>query len=178
MFDSVVVSPFQVAVGIICSLIVFPVNLILVQIFRNVRRKPKVRNKQVAEPTKVPSLSITKENLETYNRLKDSSDESNKGSSNSIDYSREKNNRTQLSINDVHTDVDRASFTDSPLLIDRRLSTTDDIGIQGMALNVVYCNNSKSDGEKVVSFLAVLNHTLHTHTQDLTGCGEHFFSMV
>ena len=112
--------------GIISSLIVFPINLIVVQIFRNVRPKPKVKpKKQNPSP---PALSFTEENLENYNQLKESSDESAKGSSNSLDSSREKNNRTRLSINDVHTDVDRASFTDSPLLIDRRLSTTFEIG--------------------------------------------------
>lgn len=98
----------------------------MVQIFRNVRPKPKIKpKKQNPSP---PALSFTEENLENYNQLKESSDESGKGSSNSLDSSREKNNRTRLSINDVHTDVDRASFTDSPLLIDRRLSTTFDIG--------------------------------------------------
>lgn len=116
----------QVLVGIISSLIVFPINLIVVQIFRNVRPKPKIKpKKQQLSP---PALSFTEENLENYNQLKESSDESAKGSSNSLDSSREKNNRTRLSINDVHTDVDRASFTDSPLLIDRRLSTTFEIG--------------------------------------------------
>lgn len=116
----------QVLIGIISSLIVFPINLIVVQIFRNVRPKPKVKpKKQQPSP---PTLSFTEENLENYNRLKESSDESAKGSNNSLDSSREKNNRTRLSINDVHTDVDRASFTDSPLLIDRRLSTTYEIG--------------------------------------------------
>lgn len=116
----------QVLIGIISSLIVFPINLIVVQIFRNVRPKPKVKpEKQQPSP---PALSFTEENLENYNQLKESSDESAKGSNNSLDSAREKNNRTRLSINDVHTDVDRASFTDSPLLIDRRLSTTFEIG--------------------------------------------------
>ena len=117
----------QVLIGIIASLIVFPINLIVVQIFRNVRPKPKVRPKK--PPPRLPTLSFTKENLENYNQLKESSDESTKGSNNSLDSSREKNNRTRLSINDVHTDMDRASFTDSPLLIDRRLSTTYEIGM-------------------------------------------------
>lgn len=116
----------QVLVGIISSLIVFPINLIVVQIFRNVRPKPKIKPKiQKSSP---PALSFTEEHLENYNQLKESSDESAKGSNNSLDSAREKNNRTRLSINDVHTDVDRASFTDSPLLIDRRLSTTFEIG--------------------------------------------------
>ncbi|KAL9957104.1 hypothetical protein ACROYT_G038703 [Oculina patagonica] len=115
----------QVLVGIISSLIVFPINLIVVQIFRNVRPKPKIKPKR--QQPSAPALSFTQENLENYNHLKESSDESAKGSNNSLDSSREKNNRTRLSINDVHTDVDRASFTDSPLLIDRRLSTTYEI---------------------------------------------------
>ena len=116
----------QVLIGIISSLIVFPINLIVVQIFRNVRPKPKIKpKKQQPSP---PALSFTEENLENYNQLKESSDESARGSNNSLDSSREKNNRTRLSINDVHTDVDRASFTDSPLLINRRLSTTFEIG--------------------------------------------------
>ena len=116
----------QVLVGIIASLIVFPINLIVVQIFRNVRPKPKIKPK--TQKPLPPALSFTEENLENYNQLKESSDESAKGSSNSLDSAREKNNRTRLSINDVHTDVDRASFTDSPLLVDRRLSTTFEIG--------------------------------------------------
>ncbi|CAH3175942.1 unnamed protein product [Porites evermanni] len=115
----------QVLIGIISSLIVFPINLIVVQIFRNVRPKPKVKPKK--PPPQLPSLSFTKDNIENYNHLKESSDESTKGSNNSLDSSRERNNRTRLSINDVHTDVDRASFTDSPLLIDRRLSTAYEI---------------------------------------------------
>ena len=121
----------QVLIGIISSLIVFPINLIVVQIFRNVRPKPKVKPKKppTTPPTPcLPTLSFTKENLNNYNNLKESSDESAKGSNNSLDSSREKNNKTRLSINDVHTDVDRASFTDSPLLVDRRLSTTYEIG--------------------------------------------------
>jgi len=116
----------QVFVGIIASLIVFPINLIVVQIFRNVRPKPKIKPKK--QHPSLPALSFTEENLDNYNQLKESSDESAKGSNNSLDSSREKNNRTRLSINDVHTDVDRTSFTDSPLLIDRRLSTTFEIG--------------------------------------------------
>ena len=116
----------QVVVGIISSLIVFPINLIVVQIFRIARPKPKIKPK--TQKPSPPALSFTEENLENYNQLKESSDESAKGSSNSLDSAREKNNRTRLSINDVHTDVDRASFTDSPLLIDRRLSTTFEIG--------------------------------------------------
>ena len=116
----------QVLVGIISSLIVFPINLIVVQIFRNVRPKPKIEPK--TQKPLPPALSFTEENLDNYNQLKESSDESAKGSSNSLDSAREKNNRTRLSINDVHTDVDRASFTDSPLLVDRRLSTTFEIG--------------------------------------------------
>lgn len=128
----------QVLVGVISSLIVFPINLIVVQIFRNVRPKPKVKPKKSPPPP--PTLFFTKENLENYNHLKDSSDESTKGSSNSLDSSREKNNRTRLSINDVHTDVDRTSFTDSPLLIDRRLSTTYEIG---RYLICWYCTNLK-----------------------------------
>lgn len=122
-------SSVQVLVGIISSLIVFPINLIVVQIFRNVRPKPKIKPKK--QQPSAPALSFTQENLENYNHLKESSDESAKGSNNSLDSSREKNNRTRLSINDVHTDVDRASFTDSPLLIDRRLSTTYEIGKNG-----------------------------------------------
>lgn len=118
----------QVVVGIISSLIVFPINLIVVQIFRNVRPKPKIKPKTQKPSPPALQLSFTEENLENYNQLKESSDESAKGSSNSLDSAREKNNRTRLSINDVHTDVDRASFTDSPLLIDRRLSTTFEIG--------------------------------------------------
>lgn len=121
----------QVLIGIISSLIVFPINLIVVQIFRNVRPKPKVKPKKppTTPPTPcLPTLSFTKENLNNYNNLKESSDESAKGSNNSLDSSREKNNKTRLSINDVHTDVGRASFTDSPLLVDRRLSTTYEIG--------------------------------------------------
>ena len=126
------ISFLQVLIGIISSLIVFPINLIVVQIFRNVRPKPKVKPKK--PPPQLPSLSFTKDNIENYNHLKESSDESTKGSNNSLDSSRERNNRTRLSINDVHTDVDRASFTDSPLLIDRRLSTAYDIGIHVVCL--------------------------------------------
>ena len=125
-------SSVQVLIGIISSLIVFPINLIVVQIFRNVRPKPKIKPKK--ENPSPPALSFTQENLENYNQLKESSDESAKGSNNSLDSSREKNNRTRLSINDVHTDVDRASFTDSPLLIDRRLSTTYEIGKRGFPI--------------------------------------------
>lgn len=48
-------------------------------------------------------------------------DDSNKGSNNSLDSTQEKNNaKMRLSINDVHTDVDRVSFTSSPLLVDNR----------------------------------------------------------
>ena len=122
----------QVLIGIISSLIVFPINLIVVQIFRNVRPKPKVKPKK--PPPQLPSLSFTKDNIENYNHLKESSDESAKGSNNSLDSSRERNNRTRLSINDVHTDIDRASFTGSPLLIDRRLSTAYEIGIHVVCL--------------------------------------------
>ena len=126
------ISFLQVLIGIISNLIVFPINLIVVQIFRNVRPKPKVKPKK--PPPQLPSLSFTKDNIENYNHLKESSDESTKGSNNSLDSSRERNNRTRLSINDVHTDVDRASFTDSPLLIDRRLSTAYEIGIHVVCL--------------------------------------------
>lgn len=122
---SIIFFSLQVLIGIISSLIVFPINLIVVHIFRNARPKPKVRPKKAPAPP--PSLSLTEENLENYSQLKESSDESTKGSSNSLDSSREKNSKTRLSINDVHTDIDRASFTDSPLLLDRRLSTTYDI---------------------------------------------------
>lgn len=124
----VFIRSMQVVVGIISSLIVFPINLIVVQIFRNVRPKPKIKPKTQKPSPPALQLSFTEENLENYNQLKESSDESAKGSNNSLDSAREKNNRTRLSINDVHTDVDRASFTDSPLLIDRRLSTTFEIG--------------------------------------------------
>ena len=127
------ISFLQVLIGIISSLIVFPINLIVVQIFRNVRPKPKVKPKK-PPPQPPPSLSFTKDNIENYNHLKESSDESTKGSNNSLDSSREQNNRTRLSINDVHTDIDRASFTDSPLLIDRRLSTAYEIGIHVVCL--------------------------------------------
>ena len=98
----------------------------MVQIFRNVRPRPRVRPKN-SQPVP-PQVHLTKEELDKYNQLKESSDDSTKGSSNSLDSSRDKNNITRLSINDVHTDVDRASFTDSPLLFDRRRSTTYDIG--------------------------------------------------
>ena len=129
------ISFVQVIIGIISSLIVFPINLIVVQIFRNVRPKPKVKPKK--PPPQLPSLSFTKDNIENYNHLKESSDESTKGSNNSLDFSREQNNRTRLSINDVHTDVDRVSFTESPLLVDRRLSTAYDIGIRVVSLTVL-----------------------------------------
>ena len=122
------IQSVQVLVGIISSLIVFPINLIVVQIFRNVRLKPKVKPKKPPPTPCLPNLSFDKDSLDNYNNLKESSDDSAKGSRNSLDFSREKNNKTRLSINDVHTDVDRTSFTDSPLLIDRRLSTTYDIG--------------------------------------------------
>lgn len=122
------IQSVQVLVGIISSLIVFPINLIVVQIFRNVRPKPKVKPKKPPPTPCLPTLSFDKDSLDNYNNLKESSDDSAKGSRNSLDFSREKNNKTRLSINDVHTDVDRTSFTDSPLLIDRRLSTTYDIG--------------------------------------------------
>lgn len=115
----------EVLIGIISSLIVFPINLFVVQIFRNVRPKPKVKPKRAQEPAKV---GLSKEQLDAYNQLKELSDESTKGSNNSLDLSRDKNNMTRLSINDVHPDVDRASFTQSPLLFDRRPSTTYDNG--------------------------------------------------
>ncbi|XP_048575324.1 polycystic kidney disease protein 1-like 2 [Nematostella vectensis] len=111
----------QVFVGIISSLIVFPVNLIVVQIFRSVRPKPhRVMHKKGPNP---PRLSLTVQNLTSYNRMKDKSDDSN-GSNNSIDSTHEKNARLRLSINDVHTDVDRVSFTSSPLLVDNRRRST------------------------------------------------------
>lgn len=113
----------EVLIGVISSLIVFPINLFVVQIFRNVRPKPKVKPKRTQEPAK---LGLSREQLDTYNQLKELSDESTKGSNNSLDLSRDKNNMTRLSINDVHPDVDRASFTQSPLLFDRRPSTTYD----------------------------------------------------
>lgn len=113
----------EVLIGVISSLIVFPINLFVVQIFRNVRPKPKVKPKRTQEPAK---LGLSKEQLDAYNQLKELSDESTKGSNNSLDLSRDKNNMTRLSINDVHPDVDRASFTQSPLLFDRRPSTTYD----------------------------------------------------
>lgn len=122
---SVVVLCLQVLIGVISSLIVFPINLFVVQIFRNVRPKPKVKPKRTQETAK---LGLSKEQLDAYNQLKELSDESTKGSNNSLDLSRDKNNMTRLSINDVHPDVDRASFTQSPLLFDRRPSTTYDNG--------------------------------------------------
>ena len=98
---------------------------LVVRIFRNVRPKPKVKPKRTQKPAK---LDLSKEQLDAYNQLKELSDESTKGSNNSLDLSRDKNNITRLSINDVHQDMDRASFTQSPLLLDRRPSTTYDVG--------------------------------------------------
>lgn len=131
----------QVVIGIISSLIVFPINLIVVQIFRNVRPRPRVRPKN-SQPVP-PQVHLTKEELDKYNQLKESSDDSTKGSSNSLDSSRDKNNITRLSINDVHTDVDRASFTDSPLLFDRRRSTTYDIVPKSRFRRALLCFKKK-----------------------------------
>ena len=95
-----------------------PVNLIVVQIFRSVRPKPvKIRHRKT-NPTNA-RVSLNKDRLENYGRLKDG--HSNNGSDNSVNSLQDKKSR--LSINDVHTDVDRASFTSSPLLHERREST-------------------------------------------------------
>ena len=115
---------FQVYIGIVTSLIVFPVNLVIVQIFRSVKPKPhRIRNKPAKTASHaLPRLSLTVANLEDYRRIKEPCGDSTRGSENSLELTQEKNDRMRLSINDVHTDVDRVSFTSSPLLVARKSS--------------------------------------------------------
>lgn len=125
----------QVFVGVVSSLIVIPVNLIVVQIFRSVRPKPvKVKHRKT-NPSSTKIL-LNRDGIDTYGRLKDA--HSNNGSDNSVNSIQDKKSR--LSINDVHTDMDRASFTSSPLLHERKMSPDldDELGKNSSMFFVCY----------------------------------------